>query len=67
MQVLHSRRSARGARLRLRPFREDDLDALAALVNGLGAELQGAEGPLKQTLAQLQMAYAQRATAPPGS
>jgi hypothetical protein len=41
------------------------IDALAALVNGLGTELQGAEAPLRQTLAQLQMAYAQRATSPP--
>lgn len=43
------------------------IDALAALVNGLGAELQGAEAPLRQTLAQLQMAYAQRATDQPGA
>lgn len=43
------------------------IDALAALVNGLGTELQGAEAPLRQTLAQLQMAYAERATGQPGA
>ena len=41
------------------------IDALAAIVNGLGSRLQDAEAPLKQTLAQLQMAYAQRAGAVP--
>ena len=43
------------------------IDAFAALVNGLAGRLQDAEAPLKQTLAQLQLAYAQRAgaAAPP--
>ncbi len=41
------------------------IDALAALVNGLGPRLQQVETPLRQTLAQLQMAYAERATPPP--
>ncbi|HWL65794.1 MAG TPA: hypothetical protein VNP73_07460 [Actinomycetota bacterium] len=40
------------------------IDALASLINGLGDRLQDAEAPLKQTLAQLQLAYAQRAGAP---
>lgn len=41
------------------------IDALAALVNGLGPRLQQVETPLRQTLAQLQMAYAERAVPPP--
>jgi hypothetical protein len=42
------------------------IDALAALVNGLGPRLAQAEAPLRQTLAQLQMAYAD-AVPPPGT
>jgi hypothetical protein len=38
------------------------IDALAGLVNAVGARLGSAETPLRQTLAQLQMVYAQRAT-----
>ena len=41
------------------------IDAFEALVNGVGSKLEGAEAPLRQTLAQLQMAYAQSVTAPP--
>ena len=41
------------------------IDALAALVNGLGPRLAEAETPLRQTLAQLQMAYAERVAPPP--
>lgn len=41
------------------------IDALAALVNALGPRLQQVETPLRQTLAQLQMAYAERAAPPP--
>jgi len=41
------------------------IDALAALVEKLGTRLDQAEAPLRQTLAQLQLAYAQRATQPP--
>lgn len=41
------------------------IDALAALVERLGSRLDQAEAPLRQTLAQLQLAYAQRATQPP--
>ena len=37
------------------------IDALAALISGLGSKLQDAEAPLKQTLAQLQLLYAERA------
>jgi hypothetical protein len=37
------------------------IDALAALVETSGKRLGEAESPLRQTLAQLQMAYAQRA------
>jgi hypothetical protein len=40
------------------------IDALAGIVNGAGASLGDAENPLRQTLAQLQLAYAQ-AMAPP--
>ena len=41
------------------------IDGLAALVNGLGSKLGSAETPLRQTLAQLQMAYAQMVAPPP--
>ena len=41
------------------------IDALAGLVNALGSRLADAEAPLKQTLAQLQLAYTQRIGAPP--
>lgn len=40
------------------------IDSLAGILNSVGAQLQDAEAPLRQTLAQLQMAYAQR-MAPP--
>ena len=40
------------------------IDALAGIVNGTGTFLGDAENPLRQTLAQLQLAYAQ-AVAPP--
>ena len=44
------------------------IDALAALVDKLGGRLDQAEAPLRQTLAQLQLAFAQRAVpkTPPG-
>ena len=35
------------------------IDALAGLVTAIGDQLQEAEGPLRQTLAQLQFAYAE--------
>ena len=41
------------------------IDALAALVTAVGADLGEAQAPLRQTLAQLQMAYA-HTTGPPG-
>jgi hypothetical protein len=41
------------------------IDALAALVGGLGDKLKETEAPLRQTLAQLQMAFAQRVAIPP--
>lgn len=41
------------------------IDALAAVVEKLGGRLDQAEAPLRQTLAQLQVAYAQRASQPP--
>jgi hypothetical protein len=41
------------------------IDALAALIDGLGTRLGSAEAPLRQTLAQLQMAYAEVVTPPP--
>lgn len=41
------------------------IDALAALVAQVGARLGEAEAPLRQTLAQLQLAFAQSAADPP--
>jgi hypothetical protein len=41
------------------------IDALAALLNGMQGRLQQAEAPLRQALAQLQMAYASRVAPPP--
>lgn len=41
------------------------IDALAGLVDAIGSRLGDAEAPVRQTLAQLQMAYAQ-AMPPPG-
>ena len=41
------------------------IDALAGLLEKVGPELGEATAPLKQTLAQLQMGYAQLAAAPP--
>ena len=43
------------------------IDALAALIEGLGPRLENAEAPLRQTLAQLQLAYAERAAPPPAT
>ena len=40
------------------------IDALAGIVNGVGTSLADAENPLRQTLAQLQLAYAQAMTPP---
>jgi hypothetical protein len=41
------------------------IDAFDGIVKGVGARLGDAEGPMRSVLAQLQMAYAQRATMPP--
>ncbi|MDQ3878545.1 MAG: hypothetical protein M3290_09400 [Actinomycetota bacterium] len=41
------------------------IDALAALVNGLDSKLGDALSPLRSTLAQLQMSFAQIVTIPP--
>jgi hypothetical protein len=41
------------------------IDALVALVDGVGSRLGSAEAPLRQTVAQLQMAFAQGAEPPP--
>lgn len=44
------------------------IDALAAVIEKLGTRLGQAEAPLRQTLAQLQLAYAQRSMqAPPAA
>ena len=46
------------------------IDALSGILKEVGPQLQDAEAPLKQTLAQLQMAYASRLappTSPPSS
>jgi hypothetical protein len=40
------------------------IDALTGLLNSVGSRLAGAEVPLRNTLSQLQMAYAER-VAPP--
>jgi hypothetical protein len=40
------------------------IDALAGIVNAVAPRLAGAERPLRQLLADLQLAYAQRATGP---
>jgi hypothetical protein len=42
------------------------IDALSGLLKEVGGRLQEAEAPLRQTLAQLQMAYAGRIAPPPG-
>lgn len=42
------------------------IDALAALLSGVGDRLGEVQAPLRETLAQLQMAYANRTTAAPG-
>jgi hypothetical protein len=50
-------------------LREDGslaIDALAAILEKVGDRLGEAEAPLKQTLAQLQMAYARMASNPEG-
>jgi hypothetical protein len=50
-------------------LREDGglaIDALAAILEKVGDRLGEAEAPLKQTLAQLQMAFARMATKPEG-
>jgi hypothetical protein len=41
------------------------IDALASMINGLGDRLGNVEQPLRQTLSQLQMAYAEIASAGP--
>jgi hypothetical protein len=41
------------------------IDAFDGILNAVGTRLGEAEGPLRGVLAQLQMAYAQRASAPP--
>lgn len=41
------------------------IEALAGLLDRLGADLGEAEAPLRSTLAQLQLAYAQTAGQPP--
>lgn len=41
------------------------IDALAGLMSSVGPRLQGAERPLRQLLADLQLAYAQRVAGDP--
>ena len=43
------------------------IDSLEAIVNGVGDRLGEAQAPLRQTLAQLQLAYAQAVAPPPTS
>lgn len=40
------------------------IDALGGILDAVGGRLQGAEAPLRQTLAQLRLAYAERVPAP---
>jgi hypothetical protein len=42
------------------------IDALAGLLDSVGPRLQRAESPLRQTLAQLQLEFAQRLAPPAG-
>jgi hypothetical protein len=42
------------------------IDALSGILKEVGHRLQDAEAPLRQTLAQLQMAYATRLAPPTG-
>ena len=42
------------------------IDALAGILGSTQGRLEDADAPLRQTLAQLQMAYAQRVAGPPG-
>jgi hypothetical protein len=42
------------------------IDALAGILKETGSKLGEVEQPLRQTLAQLQMAFAQRVAGPPG-
>lgn len=55
-----------GAKLDLGAAADSQLaiDALAGIVNSVGPRLQGAEAPIRQLLAELQLAYAQ-SMAPP--
>ena len=41
------------------------IDALAGILDKVGDKLGNVEKPLRQTLAQLQMAFAERAATPP--
>jgi hypothetical protein len=41
------------------------IDSFGGILTALGPRLGDAEAPMKSVLAQLQMAYAQRAAAPP--
>jgi hypothetical protein len=41
------------------------IDALSGIIDSVGARLEDAQAPLRQTLAQLQMMYAERAAPPP--
>jgi hypothetical protein len=43
------------------------IDALAGILKEVGGRMEDAEAPLRQTLAQLQMAYASRIAPPPGA
>ncbi|MDQ4144084.1 MAG: hypothetical protein M3198_10140 [Actinomycetota bacterium] len=43
------------------------IDTLEAIVNSVATQLGGAEAPLRQTLAQLQIAYAQSVQPPPAT
>ena len=67
INVAVSLANAAGVKLNSRQLEDARLaiDALAGLMGSVGSRLEDAETPLRQTLAELQMAYTQVATAPP--
>ena len=67
INVAVSLANAAGVKLNTRQLEDARLaiDALAGLMGSVGTRLEDAETPLRQTLADLQMAYSQISAAPP--
>jgi hypothetical protein len=67
INVAVSLANAAGVKLNSRHLEDARLaiDALAGMMSSVGSRLQDAEAPLRQTLAELQMAYSQLASQPP--